>query len=108
MQQLLYKCSTLVLPFYLNRPKDPVTMDWYNIVFVKSSKNKKAILKALLAAPMTPAELAKKLNNHRSTISQNLIEMKKRELVVCLTPKNKNYRLYRITKKGKDVLQRIN
>jgi len=81
-------------------------MDWYDIVFVKSSKNKKAILKALLAAPMTPAELAKKLNNHRSTISQNLIELRKRGLVVCLTPKNKNYRLYRITKKGSELLRK--
>jgi len=81
-------------------------MDWYDIVFVKSSKNKKAILKALLAAPMTPAELAKKLNNHRSTISQNLIALRKRALVVCLTPKNKNYRLYRVTKKGSELLRK--
>ena len=82
-------------------------MDWYELVFVKSSKNRKAILKALCSSPMTPTELAKKLNNHRSTISQNLIRLAEKKLVECLTPKNKNYRVYRITKRGKEVLEKV-
>jgi len=80
-------------------------MDWHEIIFIKSSKNRKAILKALQKKPMTPTELSKELNNHRSTISQNLIKMEKKKIVECLTPKNKNYRVYGITTKGQKLLK---
>ncbi|MFH1663879.1 MAG: winged helix-turn-helix domain-containing protein [archaeon] len=82
-------------------------MDWHEIIFIKSSKNRRAILKALQKKPMTPTELSKELNNHRSTISQNLIKLEKKKIVECLTPKNKNYRVYCITGKGQKLLKKI-
>ncbi|MFH0714972.1 MAG: winged helix-turn-helix domain-containing protein [Candidatus Diapherotrites archaeon] len=78
-------------------------MDWESQGFIRSSKNRTQILKAIKAGPMTVTELAKKVNNHRSTISQQLLRLEKEGFVKCLTPKRTNYRIYGITKKGKSV-----
>lgn len=80
-------------------------MDWYEVVYLKS-KNRKQVLKALGTATFTPTELAKKLDNHRSTISQVLLDLKDHGFVDCKTPKRHNYRLYSITKKGKEYLKK--
>ncbi len=61
----------------------------------------------VLDRPMTPTQLAHKLKNHRSTMSRTLLEMKKKGLVKCLTPKEKTGRLYVLTKKGKGVLRKV-
>ena len=60
-----------------------------------------------LDKPMTPTKIAEQLKNHRSTISRSLIDMEKRGFVKCLTPAEKTGRLYVITKKGKNVLEKI-
>mgnify|MGYP001571297789 CR=1 len=75
-------------------------MDWENKIFIKSSKNRIAILSALKPMPLTVTELAKKINNHRSTISQQLLRMEKQGFVKCLTPARVNYRVYGLTPKG--------
>lgn len=62
----------------------------------------------ILDKPMTPTKIAEQLKNHRSTISRSLIDMKKKGIVKCLTPKEKTGRLYIITKKGKVVSKKIN
>ena len=77
-------------------------MNWEERIFIKSSKNRAAILKALKAEPLTVTELSKKLNNHRSTISQQLLRLEKAGFVKCLTPNRANYRVYEITKKAKN------
>ncbi|MBI4044850.1 MAG: ArsR family transcriptional regulator [Candidatus Diapherotrites archaeon] len=81
-------------------------MDWYELVYLKSSKNRKHVLKALETNALTPTELAKKLDNHRSTISQVLLDLKDHGFVDCKTPKRHNYRVYSITKKGKEYLKK--
>lgn len=80
-------------------------MDWENKAFIKSSKNRTQILEALKAEPLTVTELAKKLNNHRSTISQQLLRLEKAGFVKCLTPTRANYRIYSLTKKGKGFVE---
>lgn len=80
-------------------------MNWEERIFIKSSKNRKAILDSLKAEPLTVTELAKKLNNHRSTVSQQLIRLEKAGFVKCLTPGRANYRVYGLTQKGKEILK---
>ncbi|MDO8625325.1 MAG: ArsR family transcriptional regulator [Candidatus Diapherotrites archaeon] len=82
-------------------------MDWDEYVFIKSSKNRSGILSGLKANPLTVTELAKKLDNHRSTISQQLLKLEKRGFVKCLTPSRFNYRLYEVTPKGILVLKEL-
>lgn len=79
----------------------------YDLVsFVVRSKVRLSILNKL-DKPITPTKLASLLKNHRPTISRSLLEMTKKGLVECLTPKEKIGRLYLITKKGRIVLKKI-
>ncbi len=76
------------------------------ISYIVRGKTRLDILKAL-DKPMTPTQLADKLKNHRSTISRTLLQMEKRGIVKCLTPKEKTGRLYGRTKKGEGVLGKL-
>ena len=82
-------------------------MDWYELVYLKSGHNRKKVLKALEQEPLTPTELAKSLDNHRSTISAVLLDLKDHGFVDCKTPKKHNYRLYSLTKKGSQYLKKL-
>ncbi len=82
-------------------------MQMYDLIsYIIRGKTRLDILKAL-DKPMTPTQLSDKLKNHRSTISRTLLEMQKKGLVKCLTPKEKTGRLYIKTKKGEEVLREI-
>jgi len=74
------------------------------ISFLSRSKNRKTVLENL-DNPITPTELASKLNIQRSTISRAILELMNKKLVKCLTPKEKMGRLYQITDLGKKVLK---
>lgn len=76
------------------------------ISFVARSKKRVNLLKAL-SEPKTPTQLAKTLNAHRSAISRDLLKLEKRELVKCLTPEEKVFRLYQISEKGKKILKEV-
>lgn len=80
-------------------------MNWEEIAFIKSSKNRLSILNALKNKPLTATELSKKLGNHRSTISQQLLQLEKAGFVKCLTPNRANYRLYGLANKGENFLK---
>ena len=80
-------------------------MHWEDKAFIKSSKNRVQILNTLKAEPLTVTELAKKLDNHRSTVSQQLLRLEKAGFVKCLTPARANYHIYGITKKGKGFVK---
>jgi DNA-binding MarR family transcriptional regulator len=80
---------------------------WKIIGRVTYSSRKRKILQ-ILEKPMTPTQISKitkiKLSNTSDTIRE-LIEM---GLVEMLTPKTmRKGRIYRITRKGKDVLKII-
>lgn len=75
---------------------------WELVSFVKRSKIRSEVLKALIS-PKTATELKKELGVHRSAASRALLEMAKKGLVKCLTPNEKVYRIYQITEKGKEV-----
>ena len=74
--------------------------------YVVRGKVRLSILK-ILDKPMTPTQIAGLLENHRPTISRSLLDMEKKGLVKCLTPKEKTGRLYVRTKKGEWVLKKI-
>ena len=79
----------------------------YDLVsYVIRGRARLSILK-MLDKPMTPTQIASLQKNHRSTISRSLLDMKKKGIVKCLTPKEKTGRLYVLTKKGKRVLKKI-
>jgi len=79
---------------------------WKYIGFVLRAKNRKKVMKAL-DRPKLPSELAKELKIHISHVSRTLSELEKAGLIECLTPDEKVGRLYRLTNKGKEILEKI-
>ncbi len=76
------------------------------IAKLKRSNTKKMIL-GKLNSPKTPSELARELNLYQSSVSRSLIELEKGKLVKCITPNQKNFRHYKITLKGKELLREL-
>ena len=76
------------------------------IARLKRSKTKLPILKQLVE-PKTPTEVAKKLNLYQASVSRSILEMEKDGLVKCLTPNQRNFRHYQITKKGKQFTKGV-
>ena len=79
---------------------------WELVSFVKRGKIRKRAL-MLLTSPKSPTEVAKEIDAHREATSRAIIALERRGLVKCLTPKEKMYRLYGLTKMGKEVLKHI-
>ena len=80
---------------------------WEDIAFLKQSKTAINILKRL-SEPKTPSELAKELKLHQQSVSNTLLKLHERKLVECITPERHNYRHYKITKSGQELIKKIN
>lgn len=80
-------------------------MEWQEIGFILKSKNRLKVLELLNEKPQNPSSIAKTLDDHRSTISKIVGELERKGMAKCLTPEDKTFRLYRITKKGKETLE---
>ena len=76
-----------------------------DIDYVKRSKNRKNIMKSLADNPKIPSELADATLISRQHISHGLKELAQRDMVICLNPKDKRGRIYRLTEKGESVLE---
>jgi predicted transcriptional regulator len=81
-------------------------MSWKDVSYVIASKTRKQIL-LKVTTPRTPTFLAKELGLNLANVSRSITELEKEGLIVCLTPKQKVGRLYSLTKKGKDVVSKI-
>lgn len=73
------------------------------VSFVGRGRTRRQVLKAL-TKPSSPTDLAKQLDNDRSTISRVVLELTEKGLVECLTPNERMGRYYRITETGKKVI----
>lgn len=80
---------------------------WQDIGFVIASEHRKKILNLLSITENTPKGISKSFNININHVSACLKSLLKKELVECITPKNKKGRIYRITEKGLNVLNII-
>jgi len=78
----------------------------YDIAFFNRSKVSKLIIEKL-DSPKTAVMLKKELGKHREAISRSLLQLEKKGYVKCENPKDKNYRYYALTEKGKEVLKKV-
>jgi predicted transcriptional regulator len=81
-------------------------MSWNDVSYVIASKTRKSII-LKLETPRTPTFLAKDLDLNLANISRALTELEDKDIVVCLTPKQKVGKIYSLTKKGKDIILKI-
>lgn len=81
-------------------------MSWNDVSYVIASKTRKAVL-LKLETPRTPTFLSKELDVNLANISRGLAELEDRNIVVCLTPNQKVGKIYALTKKGTDIIGKI-
>jgi len=74
--------------------------------FLARSKNRIRVLGSLDGF-QTPTEISKKLKIQRSTVSRTIGELEEKELVKCLTPKERMGRLYSLTAQGKNIFEHL-
>ena len=74
--------------------------------FMISSKIRIGIMKTLKKSknPLLQSHIAKKMDKKQQDISKAIYQLEKKELVECLTPDKGSYKIYVITKLGKEVL----
>jgi predicted transcriptional regulator len=82
-------------------------MSWEDYSFVIASTYRRRILLALESDPKTPTQIALETKIHKGNVSKILGELRKKELVECITPDVRKARLYRLTTKGKEVVRKI-
>jgi len=80
-------------------------MSWGDVSYLLRSKLSVKILEAL-NKEMAPKQISEATDIARSNVSTKLAELSKRGLVRCLNPKDRKWRFYIITDKGKTVLKR--
>ena len=81
------------------------------VSFVKRGKNRKIVFEAL-DKPMMPSELVIKIysknsNTYFNIVSRALAELKRKNLIEVINPKDKTGRIYQKTKLGNDVTKKI-
>ena len=79
---------------------------WNDISFIVRHKNRRAVFEAL-TTPKIPTQLSKELKINRGFISNLLIELVERKLIVCLSPNERRNRFYEMTTKGRSLLKII-
>ena len=79
----------------------------WELVSFAQSKIRKICLEALEDGPKTPGGIARSSGKHLSHISRAIKELVDRGLIECLTPDLTKNKIYRITKKGSAVLQKL-
>ena len=82
-------------------------VSWDEVAFVNVSKYRKKTVKHLLHSASTPSSIAKATEIKISHVSRALSQLKKREIVECLTPNRHKGRIYVLTQKGIDISKKI-
>jgi predicted transcriptional regulator len=74
------------------------------IGFVSASNRRKQVLEALSDNPKRPMELCHALHIETGNMARLLFQLEKKQLIHCLTPEKRSWRVYAITPLGKRVL----
>ena len=80
---------------------------WDTVSFVLSSEVRTNVLETLRAQRSTPSQIAKRVDQPLSHVSRALRELQSKALVTLLTPSRTKARLYEITERGREVLEKV-
>jgi len=80
---------------------------WDLLSYILASEYRKKVLRVLLSGPAIPKDISERTNLRISHVSAVLKDLSKRSLVECITPNARKGRIYRITKKGRDILKKL-
>ena len=77
------------------------------ISYVNISKYRTKVMKSLDGEVLIPSQIAKNSGIRTNHISKVLAELKAYELVECINPEVRKGRLYRLTDKGEEIVNKI-
>jgi DNA-binding MarR family transcriptional regulator len=80
-------------------------LDWDLVSRVKASERRTQVLKILCEKPRMNSELADELDVSTKWARRQVKWLEERRLVQDLTEEKRNYKLYRATEKGKQILE---
>lgn len=75
------------------------------ISFIARGKRRLEILELLKENERSQAELMKKTEMYKGHTSRTLKELSDKKLIKCMNPEDRAFRFYKITKKGRDILE---
>ncbi len=84
-------------------------MYWKEVAFISANKIRKQIIETIGSSnkPLTPTQIATVTKIARSNVSSKLLELNSRNLIKCLNPEARKFRIYKLTTKGKRVFEKI-
>ena len=75
------------------------------IAYIQNAPNREKVLKSFEGEDiLRPIQISKKLNLHPNTISKNLKDLREHGLVYVINPEYYVPRLYRLTEKGRYII----
>ena len=77
------------------------------ISYVQISSYRAKVMKSLDGEVLIPTQIAKNSEIRTNHISKVLAELKAHELVECINPEVRKGRLYRLTDKGEEIVNKI-
>lgn len=80
----------------------------YSIIgFIKISSYRENTLKSIGNTLKMPSEIAKEINVKTSQVSAALIDLKKKNLVICVNEEVRKGRLYKCTPLGLEIIKHL-
>ncbi|OUJ18773.1 putative transcriptional regulator [Methanonatronarchaeum thermophilum] len=79
-------------------------MDYDKLSWIKASKYRQNILKAMSKKPKTPKDIAEETDYYLSHVSNTITDLKEKNLTKCLTPDKRKGKLYTTTKEGEKIV----
>lgn len=77
------------------------------ISFIARSKRRLEILKLLLIKQRSQVELMNLTKMYKSHTSRTIKELLEHKLIICVNPKDREFKFYKITLLGKNILEEI-
>jgi len=75
--------------------------------FILRSKNRQNILKELSNKNLTATDITKITKMYKFHVSRTIKELKQEKLIKCLNPNDREYKFYKLTKKGRILLSTL-
>ena len=82
----------------------PTKPNWPLVSYIKSSKYRERVLKAL-GKPQTPTDIKKELKIDKAHVTRALQSLVKEKLVICHTPNVRKYKIFERSQEGEKILQ---
>lgn len=77
------------------------------ISYIARSKRRLEILNILKTNEKSQVEIMKLTKMYKAHTSRTLKELSEKELIHCINPEDRMFKFYKITKKGKEILNDI-